>query len=315
MKNYLVVTGGVILAVVMALWAVNVRTAQAPGPVACTTEAKICLDGSSVGRSGPNCEFEQCPTVATTTASVGTKSNGLAIGSSVTIQGTTIKVIGPVEDSRCPNGVQCVWAGTVGVHVSINSSSKDTNLILNQPQTVGNAVITLVGVTPGTRSSTQTIAQSDYRLTFTVVPNVGVVTPPRGGQVVCTMDAKLCPDGSYVGRTGPNCVFAPCPTSNSGVQGNVLLGPTCPVQRMPPDPQCADRPYATAITVYRAGSTSAFIIGNSDASGAFQFSLPPGSYTLTATGGTMLPRCSSVDVTVSLNAYTTTTISCDMGIR
>lgn len=26
----------------------------------------------------------------------------------------------------------------------------------------------------------------------------------------CTMDAKLCPDGSYVGRTGPNCEFAPC---------------------------------------------------------------------------------------------------------
>ena len=29
--------------------------------------------------------------------------------------------------------------------------------------------------------------------------------------VVCTMDAKLCPDGSYVGRTGPNCEFAACP--------------------------------------------------------------------------------------------------------
>ncbi len=30
-------------------------------------------------------------------------------------------------------------------------------------------------------------------------------------QVACTMDAKLCPDGSSVGRTGPNCEFAPCP--------------------------------------------------------------------------------------------------------
>ena len=29
--------------------------------------------------------------------------------------------------------------------------------------------------------------------------------------VACTMDAKLCSDGSYVGRTGPNCEFAPCP--------------------------------------------------------------------------------------------------------
>lgn len=26
----------------------------------------------------------------------------------------------------------------------------------------------------------------------------------------CTQEAKLCPDGSYVGRTGPNCEFAAC---------------------------------------------------------------------------------------------------------
>lgn len=31
--------------------------------------------------------------------------------------------------------------------------------------------------------------------------------------VVCTEEAKLCPDGLYVGRTGPNCEFVPCPSS------------------------------------------------------------------------------------------------------
>ena len=34
---------------------------SAPKPVACTQEAKLCPDGSSVGRTGPNCEFAQCP--------------------------------------------------------------------------------------------------------------------------------------------------------------------------------------------------------------------------------------------------------------
>lgn len=29
--------------------------------------------------------------------------------------------------------------------------------------------------------------------------------------VACTMDAKQCPDGSYVGRVGPDCEFAACP--------------------------------------------------------------------------------------------------------
>ncbi len=38
-----------------------------------------------------------------------------------------------------------------------------------------------------------------------------VVTPlPEGEEVACTMDAMLCPDGSYVGRTGPKCEFV-CP--------------------------------------------------------------------------------------------------------
>jgi hypothetical protein len=30
--------------------------------------------------------------------------------------------------------------------------------------------------------------------------------------VACTLEAKACPNGSYVGRTGPNCEFAPCTT-------------------------------------------------------------------------------------------------------
>lgn len=35
---------------------------------------------------------------------------------------------------------------------------------------------------------------------------------PSTKPVACTMEAKICPDGSSVGRTGPNCEFAPCPT-------------------------------------------------------------------------------------------------------
>lgn len=33
--------------------------------------------------------------------------------------------------------------------------------------------------------------------------------------IACTQEAMQCPDGSYVGRTGPNCEFSPCPTSES----------------------------------------------------------------------------------------------------
>jgi len=34
--------------------------------------------------------------------------------------------------------------------------------------------------------------------------------PEEAEPVFCTMDAMQCPDGTYVGRTGPNCEFV-CP--------------------------------------------------------------------------------------------------------
>lgn len=35
---------------------------------------------------------------------------------------------------------------------------------------------------------------------------------PSSLSKVCTEEAKQCPDGSYVGRTGPNCEFSSCPS-------------------------------------------------------------------------------------------------------
>ncbi len=44
------------------------------------------------------------------------------------------------------------------------------------------------------------------------VPDTG------SGDVACTQEAKLCPDGSYVGRQGPNCEFTACPVTSSTTQ-------------------------------------------------------------------------------------------------
>lgn len=46
-----------------------------------------------------------------------------------------------------------------------------------------------------------------------------ITTQTNTNQTVCTADAKQCPDGSYVGRIGPNCEFANCP--------NCTTRPTC----------------------------------------------------------------------------------------
>ena len=136
--------------------------------------------------------------------------------------------------------------------------------------------------------------------------------------VACTQEAKLCPDGSAVGRSGPNCEFASCPvpsSKKSGISGVVTLSPTCPVERIPPDPNCAPKPYATTIGIIRPGWDVAFPQIQSDANGAFSVQLEPGTYTLQAHGGNLLPRCGDVSVTVKSKQYTKVEISCDTGIR
>lgn len=54
-------------------------------------------------------------------------------------------------------------------------------------------------------------------LTFIIVVITAFVTyyfisskVNKNEQAFCTMEAKMCPDGSYVGREGPNCEFAKC---------------------------------------------------------------------------------------------------------
>jgi hypothetical protein len=100
------------------------------GQRACTEEAKVCPGGTTVSRTGPNCEFTPCPSTA------------------------------------LPGG-------------------------------------------PG----------------LTEEP---IVLPGTGGKkdegkadkgVMCTQEVKMCSDGSYVGRTGPNCAFAPCPNGGGDFFG------------------------------------------------------------------------------------------------
>ena len=45
-------------------------------PKACTEEAKVCPDGSSVGRQGPDCEFAACPGEGEAEAEPDTKAEG-----------------------------------------------------------------------------------------------------------------------------------------------------------------------------------------------------------------------------------------------
>lgn len=143
-----------------------------------------------------------------------------------------------------------------------------------------------------------------------------------GGEVACTMEAKLCPDGSAVGRTGPNCEFAACPTATSTpvaskgtVTGKVFLSPVCPVEITPQNPMCARIGYQTTVEARSAGKTAIVATAQSNGQGAFSINLPAGTYVLTAKGGAVYPRCGSVTVEVRAGGTISADIDCDTGIR
>jgi hypothetical protein len=181
--------------------------------------------------------------------------------------------------------------------------------------------------------------------------------PVKRQPVACTQEAKQCPDGSYVGRTGPNCEFAACPQgsssvpsepkvcpqiakpcpdgsyvspqgpnceipacpianlSGSGISGKIVLGPTCPVERIPPDPACAPKGYQATVIVKSNDGQKEISRFTSQADGSFSVNLPPGTYLLVPISTAVYPRGLEQTVIVEKNKYTDVTISFDSGIR
>lgn len=112
-------------------------------------------------------------------------------------------------------------------------------------------------------------------------------------------------------------VVAAAPAA-SGVSGIIHIGPTCPVERIPPDPACADRPYANAkVTVRSKASGSVAAQSVSDEKGNFRVALAPGMYTIDVSSPTnsLLPRCETREITVKASGFVSADVSCDSGIR
>ena len=64
------------------------------------------------------------------------------------------------------------------------------------------------------------------------------------------------------------------------ITGQVLAGPTCPVERIPPDPGCAPRPVVGAVILFISTSEQEVARAVSDANGVFSLMLPRGTYSM-----------------------------------
>jgi hypothetical protein len=88
-------------------------------------------------------------------------------------------------------------------------------------------------VSPTMKYGIQAIAASPgEKNRNTILQMLSALRFTNQNQVACTMEAKLCPDGkTSVGRIGPNCEFAPCPTTSTNPEGKFcggIAGKLCP---------------------------------------------------------------------------------------
>ncbi len=84
-------------------------------------------------------------------------------GETVVIKGVSIKFVEVVEDSRCPTGVDCIWAGRAKVKVTVTTNAKTEEKILIFGE-----------VRPGEEESTNLYSSSQFAingLKLTPYPN------------------------------------------------------------------------------------------------------------------------------------------------
>ena len=73
-----------------------------------------------------------------------------------------------------------------------------------------------------------------------------------GGEkpVACTEDAKICPDGTAVGRVPPDCEFAPCPVVEMGLEEAIAIAQ---------DSECVEKGELTEESFYNQNTKTWWI--------------------------------------------------------
>jgi len=103
------------------------------------------------------------------------------------------------------------------------------------------------------------------------------------------------------------------PTAATGVRGTATVGPTCPVVTNPPDPACADRPYAGRFVVESVGGAHVADFTTA-ADGSYAVALAPGSYQVRPRDANTMPSMAPQPFTVR-DGWSLLNLSLDSGIR
>jgi hypothetical protein len=152
--------------------------------IACTMDAKMCPDGSYVGRIGPRCEFAPCPN--TCVCPSGYRADG--------------NICNP----------KCYYSQPPCLAPSIACKEEENE---TEPPILGASCGT---VTPGyqneccERKGYEGWNQEEFKCITKEEQDELENESEDNDLVACPADAKLCPDGTYVSRVGPDCEFQKC---------------------------------------------------------------------------------------------------------
>jgi len=180
-----------------------------------------------------------------------------------------------INDSRCPAKVQCIWAGELTANLVAHGG--DLGAV---PQSFSLGALT---------AKNRVVASYDFVLAD---------TSPTTATVIVTKPGVA---GNAAGI-------------KSGIHGVVTTGPSCPVERIPPDPNCADRPQAATFSIDTLTGTHVAEV-SSGADGEFTLLLPAGTYVITLRATAAMPSMAAQTFAVSGNKYTELSLKLDSGIR
>jgi hypothetical protein len=132
----------------------------------------------------------------------------------------------------------------------------------------------------------------------------------------------VAPDGavSIQSETGPpvppDAWPSPIGAGKTGIAGIALAGPVCPVETVPPDPNCAPRPIVGVVVLIRDRGGSEVARVETAADGTFFAELPAGDYVVEpqpAEG--LMGTAGAVEVTVTDGGAAQIQLDYDTGIR
>jgi hypothetical protein len=107
------------------------------------------------------------------------------------------------------------------------------------------------------------------------------------------------------------CSAEPASTT-SGVEGQVFIGPVCPVVQ--PGQDCADKPYQATLVVNSPNGREIAKV-QTDMEGRFKIPLEPGEYILHPESPNVMPFAAEQAFVVEAGRFTKVKITYDSGIR